>query len=99
MDKEFEEMMKKQEERQELEAELRCLQSDLQHNTSDCGDWRMAKAMEKLIVGLQDCEAENVGKFVKDWASDTYNSIGGDIQNRVEKRKRVNEIEEALKEI
>lgn len=62
-------------------------------------DWMMAKAMEKLIVGLQDCEAENVSKFVKDWASDTYNSIGGDIQNRVEKRKRVNEIEEALKEI
>lgn len=99
MEKEFEEMMKKQEERQELEAELRCLQSDLQHNTSDCGDWRMAKAMEKLIVGLQDCEAENVGKFVKDWASDTYTSIGDEIQNRVGKRKRLNEIEELLKEI
>lgn len=99
MEKEFEEMMKKQEERQELEAELRCLQSDLQHNTSDCGDWRMAKAMEKLIVGLQDCEADNVGKFVKDWASDTYTSICDEIQNRVEKRKRVNEIEEALNEI
>jgi hypothetical protein len=62
----------------------------------------MEKEFEEMMkkqAKRQESEAENVGKFVKDWASDTYNSIGGDIQNRVEKRKRVNEIKEALKEI
>lgn len=93
---EFEEMMEKQAKRDELQAELRCLHSDLQFNTSPCGDWRMAKALEKLLIGLQDCEETDVASFVKSWAVETYKTIGNNISDRIMKRERVNEIEEEI---
>lgn len=92
----YREMMRKQEKQNELESELRCLHSDLQQNTSECGDWRMAKAMEKLLIALQDCEVEKVGACIKNWATETHMNIGSQINDRMYKRDRVNEIEEEL---
>lgn len=93
----YREMMRKQEKQNELESELRCLHSDLQQNTSECGDWRMAKAIEKLLIALQDCETEEIGACIKNWATETYMNIGSQINDRIYKRDRVNEIEEELK--
>ena len=77
--------------------DLLLLHSDLQQNTSECGDWRMAKAIEKLLIALQDCKAEEVGVCIKNWATETYMNIGSQINDRIYKRDRVNEIEEELK--
>ena len=96
----YREMMRKQEKQNELESELRCLHSDLQQNTSECGDWRMAKAIEKLLIALQDCETEEICVCIKNWATETYMNIGSQINDRIYKRDRervVNEIEEELK--
>lgn len=93
----YREMMRKQEKQNELESELRCLHSDLQQNTSECGDWQMAKALEKLLIGLKDCEVENVNAYVKSWAVETYSNIGNHVNDRIYKRGRINEIEEELK--
>ena len=37
--------------REELEAELRVLRSELQANTSEIGDWKIVKAFEYQIAG------------------------------------------------
>lgn len=37
--------------REELEAELRVLRSELQANTSEIGDWKVIKALEYQING------------------------------------------------
>lgn len=37
--------------REELEAELRVLRSELQANTSNIGDWKIIKALEYHITG------------------------------------------------
>ena len=37
--------------REELEAELRVLRSELQANTSEIGDWKIVKALEYQIAG------------------------------------------------
>ena len=38
-------------EREELEAELRVLRSQLEANTSDVGDWKIIKALEYQLTG------------------------------------------------
>ena len=38
-------------EREELEAELRVLRSQLEANTSDVGDWKIIKALEYKLTG------------------------------------------------
>ena len=38
-------------EREELEAELRVLRSQLESNTSDVGDWKIIKALEYKLIG------------------------------------------------
>ena len=38
-------------EREELEAELRVLRSQLESNTSDVGDWKIIKALEYQLTG------------------------------------------------
>lgn len=38
-------------EREELEAELRVLRSQLEANTSDVGDWKIIKALEYQLAG------------------------------------------------
>lgn len=38
-------------EKENLEAELRVLRSELQANTSDIGDWKVIKALEYQLVG------------------------------------------------
>ena len=38
-------------EKENLEAELRVLRSELQANTSDIGDWKVIKALEYQIAG------------------------------------------------
>ena len=93
----YREMMAKRESWKWLGSELRCLHSDLQQNTSECGDWRMAKAIEKLLIALQDCETEEICVCIKNWATETYMNIGSQINDRIYKRDRVNEIEEELK--
>ena len=37
--------------REELEAELRVLRSELQANTSNIGDWKIIKALEYQLTG------------------------------------------------
>lgn len=37
--------------REELEAELRALRSELQANTSNIGDWKIVKALEYQLAG------------------------------------------------
>jgi hypothetical protein len=37
--------------REELEAELRVLRSELQANTSEIGDWKVIKALEYQLNG------------------------------------------------
>lgn len=38
-------------EKENLEAELRVLRSELQANTSDIGDWKVIKALEYQLAG------------------------------------------------
>lgn len=38
-------------EKENLEAELRVLRSELQANTSDIGDWKVIKALEYQLTG------------------------------------------------
>jgi len=37
--------------KEELEAELRVLRSELQANTSEIGDWKVVKALEYQLAG------------------------------------------------
>ena len=83
----------------QLEAELRTLRSDLQFNTSEYGDWRMAKAMESLLIGINNSDKNDVVDFVKEWAKDTYDRISGEITTRIEKRGRINEIQDELEKM
>ena len=46
-------MGKKQEILEKLQAELRILHSKLQADTSDIGDWKIAKCMEYQLRGLK----------------------------------------------
>lgn len=39
--------------REELEAELRALRSELQANTSNIGDWKIVKALEYQLTGQE----------------------------------------------
>lgn len=98
-ERQYKAMMMRQEERNNLEVELRCLHSELQQNTSECGDWRMAKAMEKLLIDLQSCDVEKVNECIKNWATETYAAIGSQINDRIYKRERVNEIEEEIRNL
>lgn len=45
--------MEENEKRETIEAELRVLRSKLQANTSDVGDWKIAKAIEYQMAGLE----------------------------------------------
>lgn len=47
MEQNFEQNVKKE----NLEAELRVLRSELQANTSDIGDWKVIKALEYQLAG------------------------------------------------
>lgn len=49
--KDTEENVQENEERNNLEAELRELRSKLQANTSEIGDWKIIKALEYQLVG------------------------------------------------
>lgn len=45
--------MENNEERENLEAELRVLRSQLEANTSDVGDWKIIKALEYQLIGKE----------------------------------------------
>lgn len=46
-------MNEKQEKLEKYQAELRILHSKLQADTSDIGDWKIAKCMEYQLCGLE----------------------------------------------
>lgn len=46
-------MNEKQEKLEKYQAELRILHSKLQADTSDIGDWKIAKCMEYQLCGLK----------------------------------------------
>nr|DAD77153.1 MAG TPA: hypothetical protein [Siphoviridae sp. ctMYd37]DAF69253.1 MAG TPA: hypothetical protein [Caudoviricetes sp.] len=47
----MEQMIEQNVEKENLEAELRVLRSELQANTSDIGDWKVIKALEYQLTG------------------------------------------------
>nr|DAH36068.1 MAG TPA: hypothetical protein [Caudoviricetes sp.] len=51
-------------EKENLEAELRALRSELQANTSEIGDWKVIKALEYQLTG------QNIPYSMEDLSSD-----------------------------
>nr|DAG41341.1 MAG TPA: hypothetical protein [Caudoviricetes sp.] len=51
-------------EKENLEAELRVLRSELQANTSEIGDWKVIKALEYQLTG------QNIPYSMEDLSSD-----------------------------
>lgn len=47
----MEQMFEQNTEKENLEAELRVLRSELQANTSEIGDWKIVKALEYQLAG------------------------------------------------
>lgn len=47
----MEQMIERNVEKENLEAELRVLRSELQANTSEIGDWKIIKALEYQLAG------------------------------------------------
>ena len=47
----MEQMFEQNVEKENLEAELRVLRSELQANTSEIGDWKVIKALEYQLAG------------------------------------------------
>ena len=70
------------EEREELEAELRCLTSRLCSNRDELGDWKLSKIQEYNLLGLECPYTEE--------ELNTYHT------ERQKIRDRINEIEERL---
>ena len=83
-------------EREALEAELRCLHSSLDASSSNFGDWRFAKAVEKLIDEV--AEAENFTEALKEWLEGLKEDYADVIAQRKTTRARINEIEEELED-
>ena len=70
------------EEREQLEAELRCLNSRLCSNRDELGDWKLSKIHEYSLLGLECPYTEE--------ELNTYHT------ERQKIRDRINEIEERL---
>ena len=70
------------EEREQLEAELRCLNSRLCSNRDELGDWKLSKIQEYSLLGLECPYTEE--------ELNVYHT------ERQKIRDRINEIEERL---
>ena len=83
------------EEREQLEAELRVLHSRLDASSSKCGDWNLVKVVESLI----DACSESNDSSLKSWSEDAKLKLSDRIAERESIRVRINEIESELEKM
>lgn len=83
------------EEREQLEAELRILHSRLDASSSECGDWNLSKVVESLI----DACVASTDESLKAWGENAKTNLSERISERMRIRERINEIEALLEEM
>lgn len=78
----------------QLDNELRWRQREMQENTSEIGDWRMAKAFENLLSTLAGTKTD--AAFVtklREWVDSQAEYLKGRIEKREAVRAEINDIE------
>lgn len=77
-----------------LDNELRWRQREMQENTSEIGDWRMAKAFENLLstIAGTETDAEFVTKL-REWVNAQAEYLADRIEKREAVRAKINDIE------
>lgn len=83
------------EEREQLEAELRVLHSRLDASSSECGDRNLIKVVESLI----DACVVSSDDSLKAWGENTKTNLSERISERMRIRERINEIEVILEDM
>ncbi len=78
----------------QLDNELRQRQREMQENTSEIGDWRMAKAFENLLstIAGTETDAEFVAKLHK-WVDAQAEYLADHVKKRETVREEINNIE------
>lgn len=78
----------------QLDSELRWRQKKLQNNTSDIGDWRMAKAFEDLLSSLSGTETDAAFTTkLREWVNSQAEYLKDRIEKREAVRAEINDIE------
>lgn len=83
----------------QLDNDLRQRQVAMQENTSEFGDWRMAKAFEDLLAKLSTAKDDTeFVSMLRKWVSDTNTALEDHIADRVKARAEINDIQEQILE-
>lgn len=89
-------MNERDEERELIEAELRCLHSSLDASSSTFGDWNMCKYFELLINTMKTATKEDFVDKLMEWFSVTTAELEEVINQRATARARIEELEAEL---
>lgn len=83
-------------EREQIEARLRILHSDLDASSCDFGDWRMSKAFENLLEDMSTATEEELPSKLLSWFQNVYEDLSLVIEQRKANREEINELEGQL---
>lgn len=85
-------------EREQIEARLRVLHSELDASSCDFGDWRMSKAVENLLVEMSMATEKELPSKLLAWFKNVHEELAPVIAQRKTNREEINALEKLLNE-